>query len=34
MSYKEDIERGVELLKLCQKLQSEKDGIDRPELHV
>lgn len=34
MSYKEDIERGVELLQLCQKLQSEKDGIDRPELHV
>lgn len=24
------IERGIELLALCQKLQSEKDGIDRP----
>lgn len=34
MPYKEEIERGVELLKLCQTLQSEKDGIDRPELHV
>lgn len=25
------VERGVDLLKLCQRLQSEKDGIDRPE---
>lgn len=25
-----DIERGVELLTLCQRLQSEKDGIARP----
>ena len=27
----EQIERGIELLKLCQGFQSEKDGIDRPE---
>lgn len=27
----EQIERGIELLKLCQQLQSEKDGVDRPE---
>ncbi len=27
----EQIDRGIELLKLCQKLQSEKDGVDRPE---
>jgi hypothetical protein len=25
------IEKGVGLLKLCQQLQSEKDGVDRPE---
>ncbi|MGA4422875.1 hypothetical protein ACI2UY_22305 [Ralstonia nicotianae] len=31
MSYKTQIERGIELLTLCQKLQSEKDGVDRPE---
>lgn len=31
MDYKPQIERGIELLKLCQKLQSEKDGVDRPE---
>lgn len=29
-NYKEEIERGMELLVLCQKLQSEKDGVDRP----
>jgi regulator of PEP synthase PpsR (kinase-PPPase family) len=29
--YKQDIEKGIELLKLCSKLQSEKDGVDRPE---
>ncbi len=34
MSLKEQIEKGVELLALCQKLQSEKDGVDRPDLHV
>lgn len=27
---KQEIEKGVELLWLCQQLQSEKDGIDRP----
>lgn len=26
-----EVERGVELLKLCHKLQSEKDGVQRPE---
>lgn len=31
MDYKQQIERGIELLKLCQTLQSEKDGVDRPE---
>jgi hypothetical protein len=31
---KQQIERGIELLKLCQRLQSEKDGIDRPEPSV
>ncbi|BDU53371.1 hypothetical protein [Limnohabitans sp. INBF002] len=31
MSYEEKIQTGVELLKLCQKLQSEKDGVARPE---
>lgn len=28
-SYESEIERGIELLKLCHKLQSEKDGVDR-----
>ncbi len=32
MSYKEEIERGVELIELCQKLQSEKDGVNRPKI--
>lgn len=27
---KKDIDRGIELLWLCQSLQSEKDGVDRP----
>jgi hypothetical protein len=31
MSQRKRIERGVELLILCQHLQSEKDGVDRPE---
>lgn len=30
MSYTEEINRGIELLALCQTLQSEKDGVDRP----
>ena len=30
MSYEKAIEQGVALLKLCQQLQSEKDGVDRP----
>lgn len=29
-SYESEVERGIELLKLCHKLQSEKDGVDRP----
>lgn len=29
--YKREINRGMELLVLCQHLQSEKDGIVRPE---
>lgn len=32
--YKEQIERGVELLTLCQQLQSEKDGVNRPDPFV
>jgi len=31
MVYKKDINRGIELLQLCQQLQSEKDGINRPD---
>ncbi|HEY0843396.1 hypothetical protein [Methylotenera sp.] len=31
IDYKQQIERGIELLKLCQQLQSEKDGVNRPE---
>lgn len=31
MSYKESIEKGIELLKLCNRLQSEKDGVTRPD---
>ena len=31
MGYEKAIEQGVELLKLCQRLQSEKDGVARPE---
>lgn len=30
MSHTEEINRGIELLALCQALQSEKDGVDRP----
>lgn len=30
MDYRNQIERGVELLVLCQQLQSEKDGVSRP----
>lgn len=30
MSYQHAIERGVELLTLCLRLQSEKDGVERP----
>jgi hypothetical protein len=26
-----EIDRGMKLLALCQRLQSEKDGVDRPE---
>ncbi|MGC0155230.1 hypothetical protein ACPRNU_22450 [Chromobacterium vaccinii] len=32
--YEQQIERGIELLKLCQKLQSEADGVDRPDPFV
>lgn len=31
--WKQQVDRGIELLELCQKLQSEKDGVDRPALH-
>lgn len=30
MSYQQAIERGTELLTLCQRLQSEGNGVDRP----
>lgn len=33
-TWKEEVDRGVELLKLCQRLQNEKDGVDRPEPFV
>lgn len=29
-----EIERGIELLRLCQNLQTQRDGIDRPDLFV
>lgn len=32
MTYKAEIDRGIELLKECLKLKSEQDGIDRAEL--
>ncbi|WP_199031402.1 hypothetical protein [Ralstonia sp. ASV6] len=31
VDYKGQIDRGIELLKLCQRLQSERDGVDRSE---
>ena len=31
MSYQKDIERIKELLTLCQQLQSERDGVNRPD---
>ncbi len=34
MTYASEIDRGLELLKLCQQLQSEKDGVNRPEPFV
>ncbi|MCA8198510.1 hypothetical protein [Burkholderia vietnamiensis] len=30
MDHTAQIDRGIELLALCQTLQSEKDGVDRP----
>ncbi|MEX3960152.1 hypothetical protein [Trinickia sp. EG282A] len=30
MDHDAEIDRGLELLALCQVLQSEKDGVDRP----
>ncbi|ODP34983.1 hypothetical protein [Pandoraea sp. ISTKB] len=30
MDHTAQIDRGLELLALCQSLQSEKDGVDRP----
>lgn len=30
-TYESQVMRGIELLELCQKLQSEKDGVDRPD---
>lgn len=32
MDWKKQIKRGVELLELCNELQSEKDGVNRPKL--
>lgn len=32
MNWKKQIERGVELLELCNELQTEKDGVNRPKL--
>lgn len=29
-TFEQEVDRGVELLTLCQQLQSEKDGVDRP----
>lgn len=31
MSYVKAIEQGIVLLRLCQQLQSDRDGVDRPE---
>lgn len=31
MGERNEIERGIELLKLCQQLQSAKDGVERPD---
>ncbi|AFJ90359.1 hypothetical protein MYA_6025 (plasmid) [Burkholderia sp. KJ006] len=30
-SIERQVDRGIELLSLCQKLQSEKDGVTRPD---
>lgn len=32
MEWKKQIERGIELLELCNELQTEKDGVNRPKL--
>jgi hypothetical protein len=32
MDYKKQIERGIELLSLCNDLQTQKDGVDRPKI--
>ena len=32
MNWKKQIDRGVELLAQCNQLQTEKDGVNRPEL--
>ncbi|MBL0710987.1 MAG: hypothetical protein JJV99_08255 [Colwellia sp.] len=32
MDWKKQIESGVELLELCNELQTEKDGVNRPKL--
>jgi len=34
MNYEAEIKRGIELLWLCQDLQSEKDGVHRPKHQV
>jgi hypothetical protein len=31
--WKEEVNRGIALLELCQTLQSAKDGVERPALH-
>jgi hypothetical protein len=34
MSYEKEIQKGIELLKLCQQLQTQQDGIQRPDVGV
>jgi hypothetical protein len=33
MNWKTQIDKGIELLQLCSDLQSEKDGVDRPNIN-
>ena len=34
MSYEDEIARGIEILEQCLSLQSEKDGVARPQLNA